>query len=85
MGIVNYFCMCMLVAVNLHENDANHIDFSDMCSPLSHHIREKNEMWDADMFACCPFSDDRCLLLPLPLCCVDGGLWCGQARHPEEE
>lgn len=35
--------------------------------------------------ACCPLSDDRRLLLPLPLCCVDGGLWCGQARHPEEE
>lgn len=41
--------------------------------------------WGTDQFSFCPFSDDRCLFLPLPLCRVDGGFWCGQARHPEEE
>lgn len=42
-------------------------------------------LWGTDATAYCPFSDDRRLLLPLPLCCVDGGLWGGQTRDPEEE
>ena len=29
-----------------------------------------------------PSTADRCILLPVPLCCGDGGLWCGQAGDP---
>ena len=29
-----------------------------------------------------PSTADRRVLLPVPLCRVDGGLWCGQAGDP---